>query len=289
MTAFSRSRAWVALALSVILSAVLLFACAPLPTLNAFVPEDGYRVMRGVPYAALPRQQLDIYVPREGIKPAKVMVFFYGGRWSFGDRGDYKFVGQALASRGIVTVIPDYRVYPEAMFPGFIEDGAQAVKWVQENIARYGGDPAQIYLMGHSAGAYIAVMLGLNDEYLRKAGAKPERIKGTVGLAGPYDFLPIKEGDIKPIFAVPDMAITQPVSFVKGRHAPMLLVHGEDDDTVYLRNSRSLAGKLEAAGNPVTLLTYPELGHYKILLEFAAPIPGKKGVLEEVLKFMGVK
>ena len=72
-----------------------------------------------------------------------VVVFFYGGSWQSGRRQDYSFVAQALTSRGCVVVIPDYRLYPEANFPAFVEDGAAAFAWVHEHISRFGGDPGQ--------------------------------------------------------------------------------------------------------------------------------------------------
>src|SRR3712207_3414863 len=123
----------------------------------------------------------------------KVVVFFYGGRWESGDRGDYLFAAQGLVSQGFVAVVPDYRLHPEVGFAGFMADGAAAVRWVRDNIAGFGGDPAQIFLMGHSAGAHIAALLALDERWLADQGLPRGTVRGAIGLAGPYDFLPLSD------------------------------------------------------------------------------------------------
>ena len=95
-----------------------------------------------------------------------------------------------------MSVIPDYRVYPEVRFPAFIEDGASAVAWVCSNTNRIGDDAARLFLMGHSAGAYIAAMFALNSSYLAQGGMTTRELKGFVGMAGPYDFLPLKSPNL---------------------------------------------------------------------------------------------
>jgi acetyl esterase/lipase len=156
-----------------------------------------------------------------------VVVFFYGGSWQSGSRDTYRFLGSALARRGIVTVVPDYRVYPEVTFPTFLEDGAAAVDWVRDNVARYGGDRERIVLMGHSAGAHMAAMLAIDGRWLAKVGVEPRRdIAGLVGLAGPYDFLPIRDPTLQLLFEGANRPETQPVTFVEGGEAPALLITG---------------------------------------------------------------
>src|ERR1700741_411360 len=120
------------------------------------VPTAGYRLVADQPYGPLERQKLDIYVPDGATSNIPVVVFFYGGAWARGERGDYRFAGQALASTGFIALVPDYRLYPEVAFPSFVQDGALAVAWVRDNIAGFGGDPARIAVLGHSAGAHIA-------------------------------------------------------------------------------------------------------------------------------------
>ena len=134
-------------------------ACSPLRTFDRLVPKDrgGTLVAEGIAYGAGPRQRLDVYAPRGGCgQPRPVVMFFYGGSWNSGTRSGYAFVGRALAARGFVTVVPDYRLVPEVHYPAFVEDGAAAVRWVAANAAKYCGNGQSVVLMGHSAGAYIA-------------------------------------------------------------------------------------------------------------------------------------
>lgn len=139
-------------------AAALLAGCSPLGVLNAWVPTGTYRASNDIAYATGPRQKLDIYRPAVSKEPAPVIVFYYGGNWNSGDRADYRFVGEALASRGLVAVLPDYRLYPAVRFPEFLNDSAQAVRWTFDHVADYGGDPRRVFLMGHSAGGYIAAI-----------------------------------------------------------------------------------------------------------------------------------
>ena len=189
--------------------------CGP-ALLNALVPEGGYRLERDLAYGDLARQRLDVYLPEGLAGPAPVVVFFYGGRWESGAKGAFRFVGQALASRGFVAVIPDYRRYPEVRFPTFVEDGAAAVAWVRRNIGELGGDPGSLHLAGHSAGAHIAALLALDHHYLAEVGVDRSAVTSFVGLAGPYDFLPLDDPTLEAIYAVEDMGATQPISFERG-------------------------------------------------------------------------
>jgi acetyl esterase/lipase len=140
---------FVCLKLSLLLAAVALMlgalaACSPLQALNAITPGKSYRKIADLAYGSDPRQKLDVYTPLNLKAPAPVVVFFYGGNWNSGARNEYLFVGQALASRGMVAVLADYRLYPQVRYPGFIEDSAQAVAWTLREVWRYGGDPGRV-------------------------------------------------------------------------------------------------------------------------------------------------
>lgn len=263
---------------------VLTAGCVSL--LNASVPSRGYTVTSDVAYGKLPRQMLDIYVPENTAKPAPVLVFYYGGSWQSGRRQDYKFVGEAFASLGYVTVIADYRLYPEVHFPAFVEDAARALVWVHGHIATYGGDANNIFVSGHSAGAYNAVMLSVNDSYLKKAGGKPEMIRGTIGLAGPYDFLPLTDEDIIAIFSKAKAADTQPITFANHRTPPMLLATGDADETVGVKNTVNLAKALTQHGTAVTVKRYPDVAHIGIVLSLAHGFRGKATTREDMDAFM---
>lgn len=273
-----------------ILTILMLAACSPLSVLNSVTPMGRSERTAGIPYGEGPRHKLDIYLPKKAT-PAdrrKVVIFFYGGGWRSGARGNYRFVGAALAERGYIGVIPDYRVFPEARFPAFVEDGAAAVAWVRANIARYGGGPDRIYLMGHSAGAHIAMLLTLDGRYLAAAGADPRAIKGTIGIAGPYAFDPRNYKNTKAIFAPANPPETaRPASFASRSGPPLLLLHGRGDKTVAPRNSAELAAAYRAAGGEVTLEYYPAIGHYRIILAVAKPFRWIVPIVKDVAAFVG--
>jgi len=265
-----------------------LAACSPLGVVNSFIPEEGYRVERGLAYGDHPRQRLDVYVP-EGISSAMpVVVFFYGGSWESGVRERYLFAAQALASAGAVVVIPDYRLWPEVKFPTFVEDGAAAVAWVQERIGAFGGDPARIAVAGHSAGAHIAALVVLDRSYLEAAGGDPTQIDALVGIAGPYDFLPIRDGTVKKIFAVEDIAATQPITFARAGAPRALLLHGADDRTVLPANSERLAAALEREGSAAEVRIYHGIGHIEIAAALAAPFRWLAPTRADILAFLGL-
>src|SRR5215217_4276854 len=167
-------------------------ACSPLGLLNGLGPRDGgvRRVARGVAYGEDPRQTFDVFAPTaRARRPWPVLVFFYGGGWDSGSRDVYGWAAQSLAARGFVVAVPDYRVVPQVRFPAFIEDAAAATARVGEIAGQYGADPAHLGVIGHSAGAHLAMMIALDRRYMAAVDA-PGLIKAAAGLAGPYDFLP---------------------------------------------------------------------------------------------------
>ncbi len=263
----------------------LLSACSPVTVLNALAPGTG--IETDVPYAPGERHALDIYRPgeQEGLP---VVVFVYGGGWKSGDKAQYRFVAAALAQRGYVTVVPDYRVFPAARFPAFVEDAAAAVAWTRANIGAHGGDPGRIFLMGHSAGAHIALLLTLDKRYLAAQGLDPDTaITGTIGLAGPYDFLPLRDPELDGIFApAGDLRQTQPVTFARAGAPPLLLATGEHDTTVLPRNTANLAQAVRDAGGQAETRLYPRIGHTLVLGAFATPLRWAAPVLADVTRWM---
>lgn len=250
----------------------------PLALLNGLAGRASIHRQFDIPYGSDPRQRLDVYAPHENRAEAPVVVFFYGGGWESGDRGMYGFVGAALAAKGITTVIPDYRVYPQARFPTFIEDGAAAVRWTMENVVS-DGKRRRVVLVGHSAGAYLAAMLALNRTWLEAEGINAsEAIGGFAGLAGPYDFLPVKPGVLRSIFGEDAPRTTQPIHFVDQFAPPALLGAPVKDSVVSPGNTERLSERLRAAGVPVSVKHYAKASHISLvgafspLLRFIAPV-----------------
>jgi acetyl esterase/lipase len=262
--------------------------CTKFDLLNAAVPSCGYIRTNDIAYGREPRQNLDVYQPN-GAKPgASIVVFFYGGDWQSGIKTDYRFVAQALASQGFIAVMPDYRLYPQVTFPAFVEDGALAVRWASDNASRFGGDPSRIYLMGHSAGAYIAVLLTLDAHYLKAVGLDRSAIRATAGLSGPYDFVP--PPDDRGAFgmsrddATPDPRI-EPINFADGHAPPLLLVQGLKDTTVYPDNTTNLAERVRQAGGNVRTIFYPDRAHVGVVLSLAWPFRWLAPTLHDTTAF----
>lgn len=272
---------------SALAAPLLLGACSPFTLVNSVVPRSGYRANHSLAYGAYERQRLDVYQPQQLNAPAPVVVFFYGGNWNSGERGNYRFVAEALTSKGMVAVIPDYRLYPEVRFPDFLHDSAAAVRWTLEHIGDFGGDASRVFLMGHSAGAYNAAMLAMNPEYLRKAKVEPQRVRGLIGLAGPYDFLPLTGRVTKAVFGFPDTPLTtQPIQFASADDPPALLITGANDTTVNPGNSARLAARLTAVGVRVRHLVYPDVSHAVLVGSLAAPLRRYSPALEDLTTFI---
>ena len=275
------------------LALLALIGCSPAGLLNGvsrIAGDGGVRVaVRGAAYGADPRQKLDVYVPEKSPAGARlpVVIFFYGGGWVDGDRGDYAFAGRAYAAQGFVAVVADYRLVPQVRFPAFIEDGALAVKWARDNVARYGGDPARISVAGHSAGSYIAAMLALDRHYLTDIGVDPRTIRAAALLSGPYDFYPFTDQRSRDALGQwPRPAETQPISFARPDAPPMLLLHGTADTVVRPYNSEQLAAKLTALGAPVELRLYPDKSHIDTIKSLSPAFRGSTPALADSIAFL---
>ena len=274
--------------------AVAIGAYSPLGILNALTPTDTYRATEDVAYGPDPREKLDVYQPlATADTPAPrggypVVVFFYGGTWTGGERKDYRFVGEALASRGIVAVIADYRLYPQVRYPDFLTDCARALAWARREAPRFGGDRGRVYVMGHSAGAYNAAMLALDPRWLAAERLSPSMLAGWIGLAGPYDFLPMTNVAAQPVFNHPYYpAGSQPIDYV-AKAVPRTFLGAAAADAVVNpeRNTKQLADRLSAAGVPVTLMIYAAVDHYTLIGALARPLRGRAPVLDDVVAFV---
>ncbi|QCB47922.1 alpha/beta hydrolase [Hydrogenophaga sp. PAMC20947] len=270
----------------------LLQACSPLGLINALVPNGSHTLIESLPYGLQERQRMDVYLPKPAVQGAPMAVFFYGGSWNSGERADYKFVGEALAAQGIVTVVADYRLSPEVRYPVFLQDSAEAVKRALDSVGAWGVSPQRVFLMGHSAGAYNAAMLALDARWLQEAGASREQIAGWIGLAGPYDFLPIRAPDVQEAFAWPDTPLdSQPLFHARRPDAAapprVLLIAARKDNLVNPeRNTLGLAQALSERGQTVRVELFDGVSHTTLMGAMAAPLRGLAPVLDTVRQFL---
>jgi len=262
--------------------------CSSLQVLNAITTGSTYQKVANLAYGTDSRQKLDVYTPLNLIGPAPVVVFLYGGNWNSGERNDYQFVGEALASRGMVAVLADYRLFPQVRYPSFLEDSAHAVAWTLQEVQRYGGDSRRVYLMGHSAGAYNAAMVALDPRWLAAYDLTPASLRGWIGLAGPYDFIPIQNKDTRPVFLYPATPPeSQPINHVCSGAPPALLIASNKDVWVDpIGNTGALTKKLRAAGVAVTEVYFDKTSHTTLIGAMSWPLRGLAPVLDTVDRFV---
>ena len=251
---------------------------------NALASLQGGYTSQTVTFGPAPADTLDIYLPKDNVNGTTI-IFFYGGRWQWNKKEDFRFIGATLARRGYITVIPEYSHYPAVRFPTFVEDGAVATAWVMDNIGQYGGRTDNIHIMGHSSGAHIGALVVADDHYLRAFGKDAHSIRSFVGLAGPYAFTPDTD-DLIDMFGPPEnYPRMQATTFIDGHESSMLLLYGERDDSVKPINHERLAARITEKGGRVKVITYPALDHIDIVSGFT-PLGVTSTVVDDALAFI---
>ena len=286
---FSAKAKWLLVLMSAFLSAC---SGVKLYIANSLAKTDAYQISESISYGSDARQTLDVYSVSGATSAeqptANVIIFYYGGCWGACTRftkEDYRFVAESLVDDDTVVIVPDYQRYPDVLFPAMMSDASSVVEWAKSNVARYGGDPERLFLMGHSSGAHMAVMLALNKAYLPSDTYK--RIRGVVGLAGPYDFLPLTSRYQKKLFGPEEnFPASQPINFVSGEEPPLLLLHGGRDWTVKEKNMVNLGKKIEDAGGRVQTKLYKKLSHTGIISVLSIPLRDSSTLREDIRTFV---
>lgn len=227
-------------------------------------------VKRDLAYGDEAYQRLDAYLPGADVKgPVPLVIFLHGGSWTDGQKGDYRFLGDRLAKNGIGLIVPDYRKYPNVVFPAFMEDAAKAVAWVHRELKTIDARLGPIHLMGHSAGAHMGGLLVSDERYLEAEHTSPDVIETFIGLAGPYDFTP-EEKPYTEIFGPEDnYPNSRAIRFLDGDEPPMLLLHGTNDTLVGIANQDRLAAAVKTKGGTVETRIYDGVDHIGMISAFA--------------------
>lgn len=272
-----------------LVACLALSACSTVGVLNAVLPRDAgsQKLASDVAYGGEARQKLDVYGPKG--KPRGVVVFLYGGGWDNGAKGDYGFVAASFASRGYLTIVPDYRLVPEIRYPAFVEDTAKATAWAHRHAADYGAPAAPLFLVGYSAGAYNVMMVAIAPEFLRAEGLSRSILAGVAGISGPYDFLPLDARETRAAFgAAADLKATQPVNRIRpgGPRPPVFLATGLDDHIVPPVQTEALAGALQRAGWPVETHAYAGAGHVGAGLALSRPFRGIAPIFDDLIAYL---
>ena len=261
-------------------------ACAPRQLAESVLLGNHFELVADVPYGPDPKDRLDVYRPRHRESSAPVVVFLYGGRWQRGSKEEYRLLGDALTLEGVVAVVPDYHRYPQVRFPVWVEDAARAMRWVRDSIGTFGGDPARIFVMGHSSGAHTATLLALDDHYLRDAGVPSSAVQGFISLAGPVATT-WTDPDVQALMGPREQwARTYPLEQVDGSAPPLLLLHGARDRLVSSANSMRLAARIRARGGCAPVILYPGLDHIGIVIALALPRFNIAPVLRDAVAFV---
>jgi len=256
-------------------------ACAPVNLLNGITPSGSFEKAKDISYGDLERQKLDVYRAETPRPNAPVLVFIHGGSWTDGSKDIYKFLAEGFTSEGFDVVVPNYRLYPEAVYPQMIEDSAKAVAQAAQ---LYPNRP--LVVMGHSAGAYNALMLGLNKSYLNTAGANLcANVAGVVSLSGPTGIIPLKEEPYITIFPDRFTKSDAPLNNVSGPTPPMFLGHGSDDKTVYPQNSEALAKKINERGGNATVKVYEGMNHIGAVKVLSRHFDGDSELKDDIIAF----
>ena len=271
----------------VLVSPLCVVHCSGIKSLAVNVPAVVGRTgfIADVPFADGADLRLDVFSPSNR-RGAPTIVFLHGGAWIEGSKEDFRFIGAVLADAGYLTVIPQYRLFPEVKFPTFVEDAAQAVAWARRNAARYGGDPGRLFLMGHSAGAHIAALVAFDDRYLSAAGVSPGCVRGFIGISGPYALelrTPFLHGVFPAEFSADDW---QPIRRVTPLAPPTLLLHGQSDWMVQAEESIALGRRLKSLGVPVRVRLYSGRSHRDLITAWWPPLQHRTPVLHEASTFI---
>jgi acetyl esterase/lipase len=242
-----------------------------------------------VPGAVYPdkKDRLDIYAPA-GAANAPVIVAFHGGGLRQGDKSEQAFVGRRFASAGIVTVVANYRLSPPVVHPAHVEDAAAAVAWVKAHIGAHGGDPDKVFVIGHSAGAYLAALLALDGRYLATHQLSPSSVRGFVPVSG---FFYVERQDVAPS-RPKDTWGTDPATWVAaspGKYVrdgvpPMLLLYADGDDEWRRAQQTEFASALKKAGSGnVALHMVAKRSHQTVWNDMAT---GAEETSDTILRFI---
>jgi acetyl esterase/lipase len=238
-------------------------------------------------------QKLDIFLPENAGQKLPVFCFLHGGGWYTGHKEWVSFMAPSVLAVPAIFVTPSYRHAPQAQFPAQLDDCADAIAWIYRNISRYGGDPDNIHLGGHSAGAHLAALTALRRDALAKRGLPDDVIKACYPVSGRYDLgqasaqgvgtAPVRNGAslVDAFLGSADAAEASPIAHVKGNRTPFLVAVGSNDLAGFPSQARDLVAALKQEGGAVRFEHFDGYNHFMMSEECSQPQhPWMRGVAE---------
>ncbi len=255
--------------------------------LSMVTAERGVVIEDELAYGPLPRHRADIYTSAATPDDGPILLFIYGGGWDSGERSYYGFVGSAFAAKGITTVIPDYRLFPEVKYPVFMHDVAQAYAWVHRKFCAPGKPPRPIFICGHSAGAHAAGLLCYDESFLTGIDPELPRPAGFVGLSGPYAYDPTTHVRSRHIFeTAQSVDQVRPIAHVSLGAPPSLLMHGAKDQIVQFKNAKVLSAALRDLGIRAEAIEFANMAHTDMVIAIARPFRWRAPVFSNAVRFI---
>lgn len=221
------------------------------------------------------KHRLDVYRPTTG-ENLPVFIFIHGGSWSFGDKAWYKYLGYAFAKQGLVTVIASYRLAPHNKYPAQVLDVVNSLNYTYHNVDNYNGNPDNIFICGHSAGAQLASLVVLNKKYNEMLDFDINKISGLILISGPYllseEFL-IKERYsrlARKVFTEnKDIWHEASPFYFVNRDAPDTLVCYAENDWLEIKyQAKIFYRKFKKLNNRVSIIEIPTKNHYSEIIFF---------------------
>jgi acetyl esterase/lipase len=263
-----------------LVASLLTMVAVALPVRAGAADTPGVRVVRDVPYLAnanyaANKDKLDLYLP-EGRTNVPVIVSYYGGGLTGGDKNAQAFIGQRFAAAGFATAVVNYRLSPTVSHPAHIQDAAASFAWVKRHIAEYGGNPDQVFIIGHSAGAYLVALLAADERYLAAQKLSLRDIRGAVPVSA---FYWVERADVAP---ARDKSIwgtdknvwidASPAHHLRKDAPPMLVLYADGDDEWRRQQNAEVAQAMKGAGQKqIEIVQIAPRTHNSIWSKIAEP------------------
>ena len=247
---------------------------------------------KDIPFGHTGSLKLDVYKPKTKSEKKDILVFIHGGNWSNGSKKLYRFFGRGMARKGILTVVIDFRQYPSATYSGMAMDAAEAVAWIRQHAAEYGGDPEKIFVAGHSAGAHLAALISTDNSYFDSLEIKSP-VKGCI-LIDPfgldmYTYLkkeePYKYDVYRTVFTKDSVQWKRgsPVNHLHPGMPPFMLFRGGRTYPNIVEGTDRFAEALKKYQPDASVIVVPRKRHAGMIFSYTNP---RKKAYGQILEFM---